>query len=623
MIVSLEWLKDLIAINEPAEQVADRLIQLGAETELLDENRLDLEITPNRGDLLSIFGVAREYGAAVNCQPKLPELAKLNWQSELPDFSITLDSSVYHRLSAMIIRDVNVKASPDWLKRRLEAIGMNSINNLVDLTNYVMIELGIPIHAFDLDQLPGHQFQVRTAEAGERFISLKGEALVLPAGAIVVECDGQIIDLLGIRGGQVGMIQPNTKNLLVWAASLPRPLIRQTVRAIGIKTDAAYRHERETDWAMVPIALQRIAQLLAEQGGKIGSAVDYQAQPLPTKTIDLQPEKINQILGTSYRPEAMVEALERLGFRVNGRQVVVPSWRYFDINRLEDLAEEVARLEGYQQLPRRVIAGKTPVRETGYARLENIKDQLIEAGFTEVYTESLVGRQEALLYGYKEENLAILANPVNRDFSFCRPAIVPGLLKLLVLNSWADDARIFEIGAIFPAKDLETTSLAIAAYGDQQKLFSQWLPADSIEIIKPDHPLARHLKLRRPVTAGGTAIDKLKLVTEADYYVPTDKPKYRPVSPLPPAVRDLAIIIDQSVQPEAVIEAIKTGGPQSLIIVELFDQFAADRFGPDRHSLAFHLVYQSTQTTLDAAGVEQNHQAVIDLVKDRFRADIR
>lgn len=623
MIVSIDWLKDFVPVNEPASAIADRLIRLGSETEVLDQDRLDLEITPNRGDLLSIFGVAREYGASINQKPKMPPTIELQWADQLPDFTIKLEPSTYHRIAGVIIRGVEVAESPNWLKQRLRSVGLNSINRIVDLTNYVMLELGIPIHAFDLDRLPAPEFQVRLSKNNEKFTSLKDENPTLPTGAIIVESGDQIIDLLGIRGGKVGMIRPDTKNILVWATSLPRPLIRQAVRATGIRTEGSYRHERETDWAMVPVALGRVVQLLTKTGGQISSAVDRQAEPLIAKKITLDSDRVNHLLGSHYQLSAMVADLKRLGYIVDDNQVTVPSWRYFDITCLEDLAEEIARLKGYERLPRRIIPATLPIKATLYSRLENLKDQLVEAGLVEIYTESLAGRQETLLSGHKEDNLAVLANPVSRDYAFCRPALAPGLLKFLALNAWSDEARIFEIGTVFPAKDLELTHLALAAYGDQRQLFNQWLPQSTIQLIRPDHPLAKYLKLRRSVTIGESAITEIKLKLGHSFSILRQKPTFQLVSTFPPAARDLAIVVDQSVAPAVVIEAIKTAGPPSLILVELFDQFTSDRFGSHRHSLAFHLVYQSLTATLDSQTVEQDHQSVIDLVKSRFKADIR
>lgn len=624
MRLPIAWLKQFVTVSESAPDVAERFVALGFEAEAVNEAVIDLEITPNRGDLLSVIGLAREYAASTKQAIQYPTVRELIYGSALPDFTIEADPAAYHRIAAIIIHDVQNQQSPAWLKEAVEAVGMNSIDLIVDLTNYVMFELGIPMHAFDLDQLPTPSFKVRLANAGETFVSLKDETVKLPGNDIVVESNGELIDLLGIRGGKSSMIQPSTKNILVWAVSLPRPLIRQTVKKTGLRTEGAYRHERETDWAMVPTALERFVELLSQLGGgTVTQAVDLEAKKRPQKQLELLPEQVNALLGATYTDAEIANSLERLGFTWNDRQVVVPSWRYFDISFPEDLVEEVARLEGYDRLPRRLISTQPIIPQTDYSRNEALKDQLATQGFVEVYTESFSGKEEAKVMGWSTDQLATLANPVNQEFAYCRPSMIPNLLKVLVQNAWSDDAMIFEFGTVFPSKAAEETKLALAAYGNHQKAWSAILPAEEIQVIQPDQPLAQFFKLRRPVTVTEVDPATVQLPAQESYHIEEQKPQYQPVSIFPPAARDISVIVDQTVDPVDLAQAIKEQAPDMIILVELFDQYSSDKFGAGKQSLAYHIIYQDTEKTLSAEIVDQAHQKIVGMLQDRYQATIR
>ncbi len=623
MRLPIEWLKEFVEVDETPEQLAELYLGLGFEPEVIEGDVIDLDVTPNRGDVLSILGLAREYAAATGKELTLPLIPQTQSRELSFDFQMELDPKAYHRISAIIIKNVTVGPSPEWLVKRLEEMGSNSINNIVDLTNYVMFELGIPLHAFDLDQLPETNFKLRLSKEGEQFLSLKDEQRTLPADTIVVECGGEIIDLVGIRGGKSSMITGETKNVLIWAASLPRPLIRRATKLLNIRTEGSYRHERETDWTMVPTALDRITDLMLElAGGNSSEPVDFESSKLETKCIDYNPSKVNELLGTQIKPEDMHYYLKLLGFNAKGNQVTVPSWRYFDVACWEDLAEEIARIYGYYRLPRTVIQKTTPKTVTKWQAIERLKDSLTEKGFTEVYSESFVGKDAVVGLTVPEEGYAELANPVNRDFAYCRPAILPNLIKILALNSWSDDARIFEIGHAFPSKNSEETHLAIAAYGKKKELLDGLVPEDQIQLIGVDHPLAQHYKLRRPIVAAEISLDSTKLESGSIAISTTHAP-YRIVSPFPPAVRDISAIISADADLNQLINDIRDTAPEQIILVEIFDRFQSDKFGPNCQSIGLHIVYQDRSKTLDTTEVDQLHESIINKLKEKYQAEIR
>lgn len=624
MLLPISWLKKYVDVLETPQNIAERFIALGFECELVNNDLIDLEVTPNRGDILSIVGLAREYAASTGQSVRMPNLANLSFSNSFENFSITADPAAYHRICATTITAITNQASPTWLREYLSLVGCNSVDLIVDLTNYVMFELGIPLHAFDLEKLQSQSFNVRLSSRNELFVSLKNEKVKLPENAIVVESGGEVIDLLGIRGGQSSMITEQTSRILVWAASVPRPLIRRAVKVTGIRTESAYRHERETDWDMVPVALARFVRLLTDiAGGEVHSCLDISATTHANKIVPYTREAINDLLGTAYSSFLIDESLQRLGFLVVDGKATVPSWRYFDIDTFEDLAEEVARLQGYANMPHAVIKPSAVLSGSLYGKAERLKDLLVAAGLVEVYSESFSGRQEAGAESWDEDNLAVLENPVNQEFAYCRLSMIPSMVKLLALNSWDDNAKVFEVGTVFPARDLEQIKVVLAGYGRLQPLFSQWLPPEAVRVIDVNEPIAKLYKLRRPITVAEGSLDSIIPSFSSDFSVPQKKNTYRKVSIYPPSVRDISVLVDIAVLPADLVSVIAKVAPERIIQVELFDQFTSDSFGANRQSLAFHLIYQSLDSTLAAEEVDELHQQVVAQIVERFDATIR
>lgn len=627
MILPLDLLSKYVEINESVEAVCARFVALGFESEMVDPRTLDLEVTPNRGDVLSLIGLAREYAASTGQTVTLPATLQTALITQFPDFNLELTEGLYHRLAALRIDLDSNPPSPEWLVSALAKFGQNPINLVVDLTNYVMLELGIPLHAFDIDRLAEPSLKLRLSIAGERFVSLKDETVLLPADCLVAESGDQLVDLVGIRGGRQAIVTPESRRFLVWAASLPRPLIRQAAKATGIRTEGSYRHERETDVAMVDRALGRFAYLLMESlNGQVGQPaikiVDRQCQPLEPKVIAYDPAEINRLLGTDMTAAMMVERLTSLGFQGEAGRVIVPTWRHFDINYWQDLAEEIARLTGYSRLPKKVISSTPRPISTQYNQYENLKDQLVDRGFSEVYTESFAGRQETELGGWEGDRLAVLANPVNQEFAYCRPTLIPGLIKVLAQNAWHDQAMVFELGNVFPASDLEVTKLGLAIFGRDRSRLSEIVDENRIKLIEPNDQLGRWLKLRRPVLVAECELSEIKLPSANSYRMESRTVNYRPVSIFPPSVRDIAIVVDDSIAPETVISRL-TAADASLIFVQLFDRFKSDKLGRDRQSLAIRLAFQSLEATLANDDVDQRLKRLTDILKSEFEAQIR
>lgn len=625
MKLSINWLRKFVEVNETPIELANKFISLGLEAEVLTDDLIDLEITPNRGDALSILGLAREYAALTNQKIINPETLPLESLENLPGIELGLDPKGYHRLSAITIENVKVSESPNWLQTDLRSVGLNPINNIVDLTNYVMYELGIPLHAFDLNKITDNKINLRLSEAGEQFISLKDEALSLPQDSIVVESGGNLIDLVGIRGGKQAMITDQTTNLFVWALSLPRPLIRKTVKLTGLTTDAAYRHERETDWSAIDLALARFIFLLQnlQPDVKYSGMLNKQSTDNSPSVINWKIESVNQLLGTDYSNVEINDVLKRLGFKIEGNKVTVPSWRVFDIKYETDLIEEVARIIGYNNLPKKLINSNSVNHETDWAKIENLKDELVVAGFTEVYTESFASQAEVTALGFEPQNLNKLLNPVNQDFSFCRPSALPNLIKLVTLNSWADEIRIFEIANVFPTQLTEQLTLSMVVTEKNYGLLEERVAKDEIEKIDLNHPLAKLFKLRRTLWAAQLPIQPLISSRDSSFKLVSKDGEIKKISNFPPLVRDISVIVDRQVDVQAITDEIYLLGKSQIILVELFDQFQSDKFGPSHLSYSFHVIYQSLEKTLDTADVDSIHGIILNTLVDKFQAVLR
>ncbi len=453
----------------PPGEDAARALQLG-------DAVLDLEVTPNRPDALSHWGVAREIAAALNKKLRLPDL-KIPKSKPLSNLVKIEETRLCSRYIGRVIEGVRVGPAPLWMKLRLERCGIRAINNVVDVTNYVLLELGHPLHAFDLDRLEGNRVVVRRAKPGESLACLDEVTRNLPDNSLVIADAAKPAAVAGVMGGEPSGVREGTVRLLLESAHFDAPAIRRTRKALNLSTESSYRFERGADWDMTEQASRRAARLLLSlTGGKLTGEQDARARKPATAAVKARPARINALLGLSLPAAKMKSALERLGFRcrtAGASLAVVPPMHRHDVREEADVAEEIGRLTGYDAVPPKTrvssVPAEAPSRERGLAG--SGRDALFGLGFFEARTYGLVSRRDGEKLPGALESPVELDNPISLQGEFLAPTLLVNLLQSLQRNRrhGNQDARLFEIARVFSLADgvpKEHSALAWAAYGN-------------------------------------------------------------------------------------------------------------------------------------------------------------
>jgi len=644
---------------------------------------LDVAITPNRGDWVSMLGMAREvrahYGGSLHLPPCEP-IESAEETARHVRVSIE-DAAGCPRYVARVVRGVTVGPSPSWLQERLAAAGLRAINNVVDVTNLVMLELGQPLHAFDLARIRGGEVHVRAARPGERLATLDGqERALLPEDLVIADAERGLA-IAGVMGGRDSEVRPETRDLLIESAQFHPSRVRRTARRLGLHTDASYRFERGVDPDGVARAADRAARLLAElAGGSVcRGAAEARGQALPRTTqIALRPERVNRLLGSSLRAGEIGALLSRLDVQVEpgGDELLrcrPPSWRP-DLAIAEDLIEEVARIHGYDRieasLPGSRLAGSEEPPERTLR--EQVRDALRGAGLTELMTFPALRRGDLdalrLAEGDARRALVELVNPIQLEEPVLRSTLVPSLLRAAQLNlsRQAEDLRLFEIGRTFRASaegELPHEGWQAAALWSDGRSASLWErrdlpvffrtkgaaeaalaalgyavrfragssepylhPGASGELLAGESAVAALGELHpESAAAFGLEADLALLVLDLDALLraPRSPGRYREISRHPRVRRDLAVLLGQEVPAGDALEWIKKTGGASLQAVTLFDRYEGRGVPEGKVSLAFRLEFQRTDRTLTDAEVSRSVERIVQELSERFGGELR
>lgn len=686
MKVLLSWLKEYVDVPYRIDEFAERLPMLGIGldgTERLGGDAvLDLEVAANRGDLMSHLGVARELAAAARSTVRLP-MGDSRPDRAGPAGPVRVDvreAQLCPRFTAALIVDVRVGPSPDWMARRLEACGVRSINNVVDVTNYVMLELGQPMHAFDYDLVQEGRLIVRLAAPGERLTTLDGVERVLDSHTLVVADAGRAAGIAGIIGGANTEIRPATRRVLLEAASWHPPMIRRTSTRLGVRTESSARFERGVDTAAVLAASLRAQQLMVEvTGGRVqDGTVDLYPAPQPSRQVELRWPSVARLLGAEVPQAEGIAILRSLGFGVadhsNALAVVVPSFRR-DVEREEDLIEEVARHYGYDHIPETMPLERTAqgVRAPALEAERAVRETLIRAGLTEALTVSLTN--PAVLDGLRLpadhpwRAMVRLRNPMIEDHNHLRTSLLPGLLSAARVNASRRviDFHIFELGRTFHQSAtgvVERRRLTMLMTG--RLLRGAWnMPADAAtasyfhlkgvvetlldELRIPHRAFAAdtaawlHPGRAARISFDGETVGTLgelhpDIASAHDlpagvYVADLDldallrravfRPQFIPLPRYPSVRRDIAAVISNDI-PAAQVEAVITeAGGALLESVELFDVYAGAPVPAGHRNLAYALSFRSAERTLAADEVDAAVGRIKTALTRRLRAKIR
>ena len=647
---------------------------------------LDVDITPNRPDCASVIGIAREIAAVTGKILRRPEPEIEETGPDIKDLtSITInDATGCPRYAAGIIQDVILGPSPFWMRYRLYLSGIRSINNIVDVTNYVMLEMGQPLHAFDYNRLKENRIVVRRAREGEAFSTLDGEAHALNSEMLMI-CDGErAVAVAGIMGGLNSEIFAGTRHVLLESAFFDPVTIRKGSKRLGLSTEASYRFERGADIEGVTTALKRAVSLISDlAGGKIASGfIDNYPKPYSSPDINLRVDRTNRILGTTISLDDMAGYLKALGMEVHNineheLKVKPPSFRV-DITREADLIEEVARLSGYDNIP--VTAPSIRPSEEGEAPELILRDKarsiMTGLGFTEIITYSFISPNSADMLGAKEESplrsFVRLMNPLTVDQSVMRTSLVPGLLSTVknnILNQ-EKELKLFEWGKIFIRKEgeqlpVEKACLAAVMTGPyhQKTWYDDERSVDFYDIKGAVEALLKGLGLQDFIfqrdnailpgydpeissciyssgsfigqigRASFKTIEAYELQKENAYLFELDIEallknlpginKFEPFAKFPPVYRDISIIVKRELESYEIMEAIKQEGGELIESVRVFDLYEGKKIDPSEKALAFRVCYRSKQGTLDGSEMNRLHESVIEKIRQKTGARLR
>ncbi len=646
----------------------------------LDDWIIEAEVTPNRPDCLSVVGVAREVAALTGAPFRAPAVQVQESEADAASLAAVMVEApeLCPRYAARVITGLTVAPSPPWLAHRLRAVGLRPINNLVDVTNYVLWELGHPLHAFDYDTVAEHTIVVRRARPGERLVTLDGQERELTDSILVIADPERAIGLAGVMGGANTEVAERTRAVLLESAFFHPASIRRTARALGLATEAAYRFERGADIEGLRDALDRAAQMMADLGsGSVAKGVlDVYPSPRPPLRLPLRLERIQRVVGRCPPREQVVRILQGLGFGVEDRQPVlevnVPSFRR-DITLEDDLVEEVIRVWGYDEIPSTLPAGRLALvrRPPVLVQIDQVRRALVGAGLSEAITMSFVDPERLRLLGWDPASPEFLAlrNPLSRERSVLRPTLAVGLLEVVAgnLRRQNADVRCFEVGRVFAsggpgglarealrvgialsgarlprawyqpredadlydAKGLAEHVLAALRVGE-----SQARPRDlpfleagrSADLLVSGDPVGwfgevalsvcEAFDLPAPVFLAELFLDRLRALAPQPL-------RYQALPRFPAIQRDLAVVVSAEVPAADVTRAMHAVREPLLRRVVLFDVYTGEQVEAGKKSLAYTLVYQAEDRTLTDQEVNEAHARIVEGLRQRFGATLR
>lgn len=629
MKILLSWLDDYVQINKTAEELAEDLSMFAHEVESITpiggDAVLDLEITPNRGDCLSHVGIARQVAAMYSESLTIPEIKIDDVELDKKVKVNVTQENICPRYTARIIDNIKICDSPGWLKDRLTAYGFRPINNIVDITNYVMIATGQPLHAFDYNKISGGRMDIRLSKKGETVITLDGKDRILPEGAIVAEDNNGIFDLAGVMGGASSEISSDTKTIVLQGAIFDPVLIRRASKFLHHQTDASYRYERGVDFEGTIYGIDMAADLIKQTSpeSRIGKLIDQKENKEIKQTIQFSSDKINRLIGINLDSMTINSYLERLYFKVSDDIATVPSFRVYDVSIWQDLAEEVARVHGFDNIERvNPVKVDSFVLDKNWQKRETVKDTLKEKGFSEVYTTSFGSVDKIKLMGFDLEKCAQVINPIAPETKYLRPDLCLSILSAISKNPWAPEINIFEIEKVF-FDGKEYWQLGIATVGKNDKILKEIKTQLSItsEIVEIKQDILDAYKIRRPVYLLTTKIKDTNFeARNIDYK--TSPSKLRPISKYPPTIRDISIVVDLKITSEEIQKAI-LGASSAILLTENFDEFVSDKFGPNKKSLAFHIWLQDLNTNISEDVANKIIKNVIKILEKKYQAKLR
>lgn len=655
--------------------ILNEVYPLGEEVKKLleiEDVMFDINVTANRPDCQSILGLAREVAAVLNKPFKFPDLS-YNCDKNVSTLNtIKVCNNAFdlcHRYISHLITEVKLEKSPVWLRRRLFSMGLRSINNIVDITNFVLLEIGQPMHAFDLNDLEGNCINIKRAEDGEKIVTLDNKEFNLTQNNLVI-CDAlKPVAIAGVMGGLNSEIKNTTVAVAFESAKFARDNIRKTSRMLGQRSDSSARYEKGVDFLSPEIGMKRALHLVDKlKCAKIAfDEYDLMENMPKERVIKTTFAEINGVLGIDVPTETCISILKRLNFKVklDGErlEITVPLYRE-DMEDYPDIAEEIIREYGYSHIKPTLLATSSITnggRNFYQEKVESLKNLLIGCGFNETITYSFVSEKDLTQFGFDGKNAIKLLNPLSEDIAVMRTSLLPSTVKAVVynLNRKNESGRLFELAKVYlsdqqPLKTLpeERERLSLAVFGENEDFFTlkgiielilqQFCFGKNINYTQCDmscmHPTRSaniiidgqnvgFLGQINPAVLEEFGSDKPVYAAELDYeniknYL-NDKIVYKPISKFPSVERDIAIISDDNVTCEQLISAIKEKGGDYLEKVTLFDVYRGNGVEKGKKSMAFRLLFVSNDRTLNVDEIDLTITQILNNLEIKTGATLR
>jgi phenylalanyl-tRNA synthetase beta chain len=673
MIVSWDWLQEYVNLEESSDVVADRLMMSGLNLEGMktvgDDLAVDLEVTSNRPDCLGHIGVAREAAVLFDTELKIPaaQPAESSQTAEsLTSVAIECED-LCPRYSARIIKGVKVGPSPEWLKKRLATLGVESINNIVDATNYVLFECAQPLHAFDFDELYLGKIVVRRAKKGEKIQGIDHKEYNLTEDMCIIADADDPVAIAGVMGGSETEITGNTTNVLIEVAEFSVRSVRRTARALNLHSDSSYRFERGIDAHRMDWASRRCCDLIIElAGGELMEGAVVAGQPAPPEPdpITLRFNQLERILGVSIEAEEAESILNSLGMETVGKRTtesadfLAPTWRRRDVTREADLIEEVARIHGYDKIPEDAIVPLTVSQRTLRDNvIGRVADALTANGFYESITMSFVDEKLVTLFApRKTETVLSVDHSTRRLENILRQSLIPSLLVARRENERHNNfnVRLFEIAAVFltpnpgePNSEPKMISLVTGqSFGEVkgilQSLACRVNPTNKIS-VKPstvsqfvdgrgaevylnnkfwgwfgelDREFTDPLDLRDACVVAEVELEVLEETADL-------RPQFEELARFPTVTRDLNFVIDEAVQWADLETVVAASAGEMFESISFSGQYRGKQLPSDKKSYLVTVNYQSTDRTLTNQEVEEAQQVIIKACEEKLGAQLR
>ena len=642
----------------------------------LEEEIIDFEITPNRPDCLSIEGLGRETAVSLNKEFKDPRKNLMDMPVENKDniegltVKITAPDLCY-RYIARVVKNVKIGESPDWMKRRLEACGVRSINNIVDITNYVMLELGQPMHAFDINSIEGKNITVRRAYKGEKITTLDEQERNLDDSMLVIADDKKAVAIAGVMGGLNSEIEDKTTTVVFESAVFNGGSVRKTAKKVGLRTEASSRYEKGLSPENAIRAANRAVELAVQIGA--GEEVEGKVDVYPTvqkiPQVKLDVARINSLLGLEISEKEMIDTLEKLDMKVEKGYVIPPYFRT-DIEQVADLAEEVARFYGYDKIGSTLIEAETTlgIRTKAQKIQDKIKEALVSKGLSEIYTygfynpndldKCLIDKNSDL-----RSQTIKLKNPLSEDYSVMRTTTLPSMMQTLSTNNAKKNKNVtlFDISRVYKDVDgkieageipEEEMIVTIGAYGENMDFYvlkglvetvlkissvqryeviaeksnSSYHPGktakicvgkDVIATLGEIHPeVSENYDISNRVYVAEISMDKIVKYARVER-------KYVEVPKYPAVERDLAMLIDEDIEVAQIEKVITRKGKKILEEVELFDVYRNEKLGDKKKSVAYSLKFRAKDRTLTDEEINKAMEEIITELEKTFKAELR